>query len=573
MARSRALATFAAALAVAGVCTLPAAARPPAGDHQLTSTHFMVHYNTDIDPTTGEPGKDYATQTDAGNIASYAEQAYATYVSWGYAPPPSDGDGLIDIYIEDLSGPPPYESIVTPDFAGPGGSTASFMLASTAQMKGFADTHGLSLAQEEQVVVAEDVFAMFEWANWVQTTGGDDWLLWGPSAWAALASMPSAPTLSIGDPDIALNCSETLGSDHRMCDPDLAINSGLARYTFFGLLASRYGNSFLNGVFANGAAGETSTAALSNALATEGTTLAATYDDYANRFMSGTLGPPQLAAVRPPVFANVTAGVDPVATTTTAAVVPVNHLAARYVTFQRGDGDGSHPCFAAKLTVNVMMPSGTLSQPDFFWDVPGGAAQPLTVDGNTASITVPWDTCDWGGARGWVSIPNASTTVDGATFTVTYSMSVDTTTPASPGTAPAQTSIWGTTVPVPTDDAAPDIQVYGPELLRVSAGDPSIRLIVESDGPGTLSASLGAASLGQGTLRAGNNDLRFVVPKSLLDSLRRSAAAANLLTLTPASPTGAVTGQAVTRQVVISVVKKKAAVKKKPKPAAKKHTK
>jgi hypothetical protein len=278
--------------------------------------------------------------------------------------------------------------------------------------------------------------------------------------------------------------------------------------------------------------------------------------------MSGTIAP-AAAAARPPAFTAVSTGAAP-SSTTNVADVPVDHLSARYVTFDRGDGDGSHACFAAKLTINVSMPNGASSQPYFFWDVAGSTPQALTVNGSTASITVPWDTCDWGGTHGWLSLPNASTTVDGATFIVSDSMTVDTTTTASAGQAPTPTSIWGTTVPVPSTDAAPSIDVFGPELLKVDAKSPIIRLIVESSGAGTLNAALGSVALGSGALRAGENDVRFAVPKSMLASLRRSASAANTLTLTPVSPTGAATGTAVTRTVVIT-----ATPKPKPKPHAK----
>ena len=40
-----------------------------------------------------------------------------------------------------------------------------------------------------------------------------------------------------------------------------------------------------------------------------------------------------------------------------------------------------------------------------------------------------------------------------------------------------------------------------------------------------LSATLASTGLGSRALRAGDDDLRFVVPKSMLTSLRRSASA------------------------------------------------
>jgi hypothetical protein len=108
--------------------------------------------------------------------------------------------------------------------------------------------------------------------------------------------------------------------------------------------------------------------------------------------------------------------------------------------------------------------------------------------------------------------------------------------------------------------------VFGPELLTLSVSAPTIRLIVDSSGPGTVTATLGATTLGTGTLRAGNNDLRFTVPKDMLASFRRAAANGNVLTLTPMSPSGTSAGLPVTRQVVI-------AAEHKAKAKAKKHKK
>jgi hypothetical protein len=85
----------------------------------------------------------------------------------------------------------------------------------------------------------------------------------------------------------------------------------------------------------------------------------------------------------------------------------------------------------------------------------------------------------------------------------------------------------------------------------VSASRPVLRLIVQSSGDGVLLAYLGTVSLGTPTLRAGNNDLRFTVPKTLLTRLRRSASAASLLTLAPRSVSGAAFGTMVSRQVVV----------------------
>ena len=569
MARIRALGVTLAVALLAGVLASAAPASRPTGDHTLQTAHFLVTYHTDVNATTGAPGADYSTETDAGDIAGYAEQAYALYKSWGFTVPPNDGDGHIDIEVANLSGPPAYTSILIPDAPFPSPDTGWFQIATPTQLEGFAKSEGLTLAEEEQREVSIDVFQMFAYATWVPLTQDNQWTEEAASQWAGfVASGYPGVTGSVAAPDIALGCRDNLAA-HRMCDPDPYFDSGYSRWAFFQMLANEYGKSFVQTAFANGALGQTATTALANAIASKGSSLATQFNLYAADLMSGNFGVPTLSAVRPTPDASVITGAA-TATLPAVTVTPANHLAARYVTFQRGDGDGSHACFKATLTVNVSMPSGTSSQPYFLWDVAGNTPQPLSVSGSTASITVPWDTCDWGTTLGWLSLPNASTTVDGATFTVTSSISVDTSTPAAPSSAPAPVSTWGTSVPVPSTDAAPSIDVFGPELLKVDAKSPIIRLIVESSGAGTVNAALGSVALGSSDLRAGENDIRFAVPKGMLASLRRSASAANTLTLTPVSPTGALTGTAVTRTVVITATPKpKPHAKPKPKPKKK----
>jgi hypothetical protein len=115
-------------------------------------------------------------------------------------------------------------------------------------------------------------------------------------------------------------------------------------------------------------------------------------------------------------------------------------------------------------------------------------------------------------------------------------------------------------VPVSSVDVAPTLFLFGPELLKLSPTETQIRLIVESNGEGTVQAKLGSVVLGTLPVRGGNNDLRFKLPAGLLSALRRSASTGNVLTLTPVSASGSVTGQAVTRTVsVLAAVKHKVA--------------
>ena len=274
------------------------------------------------------------------------------------------------------------------------------------------------------------------------------------------------------------------------------------------------------------------------------------------------------------VQTGVTAGTLPVQR------VSVDHLSTRYVEFLRGNNDPSIACYAATLTLIVTMPAGVQSKPTFYWDGPGSAPVPLTINGNTASAAIPWDTCTWGVNEGFLSIPNASVNIDAADFVVNQSLSVNTALPAAPSEAPDPLSVWGQVVQVPSVQLPPTVFVYGPELLTLSATDKQLRLIVQSSGDGSLQASIGSTSLGAGTLSAGNNDLRFTLPASVLQSLRRSANVSNILTLTAVAASGGAQGQTITRHVLIQGVTKKPTTpakpakpkaKPKPKPKSKSH--
>jgi hypothetical protein len=244
----------------------------------------------------------------------------------------------------------------------------------------------------------------------------------------------------------------------------------------------------------------------------------------------------------------------------------VDHLSTKYVAFSRGDGFGDHPCYAATLTITVTTPAGVDARPDFFWNQAGSTPVALSVSGTTATATLPWDTCFWASNLGILSLTNPSTDANAAKFVVTTSLKVDPNTPAAPTTAPAGQPVYGSVTPVSNADTPPGITLFGPLLLQVSAQRPQLRLIVESTGDGQVHATLGSVDLGSPDVRAGNNDLRFTLPKSLLSSLRRSSAAGNVLTLTPLSTSGAVTGTAVTRDVaVVATPKPKAKPKKKKK--------
>jgi hypothetical protein len=545
------------AVLAAGSAVLASPASATAPDpsliHQLGSTHFLVHFTTD------NTNNAFAiTATDAGDIAAMAERAYTAEVADGYAAPPSDlgvgpggADGRIDIYVQGIAAQGEAGE-ADPNAAGP--SSGYLLLDSVAGMS--------------YHVIAHEFFHLLQFGIFATSNITDTWLYESSAEWMgyrtdAYGNGGGSQPITVGHNDFALDCRDPNPTPNWiLCATDSYYGNGYSRWTFFQFLADKYGNAFVKDVFAqlaaNGAG--TSLASLTAALVAKGATLSDTYNAWATAELNGAYSVKQLQGLKPTVYASVATGIADKATSVTK--VPVNHLATRFVRFIRGDADPSHICYQATLNVSVALPAGTLSKPAFYWDVKGGTPVQLTVSGSTASAAIPWDTCTYASNSGYLSLPNASTTVDAADFVVTTTLSVDTSKQATPVAPPDPAFTTTPVVPVSSMDVAPTLSLFGPELLKLSPTDTQLRLIVESSGQGTVQAKLGSVSLGTLPVRGGNNDLRFKLPANLLRALRRSASAGNVLTLTPVSPSGTVTGQAVTRSVTVLTTKLKVAKRK-----------
>lgn len=514
-----------------------AAARPLAASYPetVTTPHFVVHFTGQI---TTPPNPARITFQKAGDLAALAERAYDTLVTgWGYPAPLNDGDGRIDIWVQDLSA----QKVLALAVQDAAGSTATGWMSIDVT------------AATSQAVIAHELLHLIQFGLWIPA---DSWLLEGSAEWAGFAAsdyspfggVPLAQTLAA--PDMSLDCTTDA------CGNDLYETRGYSRWGFFQYLSERYGALFLKDVLARGATLadplQTGASLLSGTLAAKGTSLSAVFDDYALAHLAGGYQATALKGIAPATYSTTPTGNASGALPVQR--VAVNHLAARYLKFTRG-GAVDGPCYTATLSLTVGLPAGLGAKPAFYSKSLGTSPVALTVSGSTASATVPWDTCT-GGSPGYLSLPNASTTLDAQTFTVSGSLSVDlsTITPVGPP-APIYT---GTTVAAPSGEVAPSIFVYGAQLVRVSAAKRAVRLIVFSSGGGKLETALGGTSLGTFALRAGNNDVRFRLPLSVVKALRSTAsvsAASSVLTLTSFSTTG-VKGATVTRKLAVVKAKR-----------------
>jgi hypothetical protein len=516
--------------------------------HQLGSTHFLVHFTTD-------PSHAFAiTSTQAGDIAALAERAYTAETADGYAAPSSDllvgpggSDSRVDIYVQGL-GAAGEAGEADPNAAGP---SSGYILLDSDVGRTYH-------------VIAHEFFHLIQFGIYATSDITDGWLYEAAAEWMGYRTDSygtSGQPIRVGQNDFPLDCRDpNLSPNWILCSRDSYYGNGYSRWTFFQFLADKYGNAFAKDIFAqlaiNGPG--TSLASLTAALGAKGATLADTYNAWATAELNGAYSVKALQGLKPTTYVSVPTGINDKDTTVTN--VPVNHLATRFVQFIRGDDDASHICYNATLNVSVALPAGTQSKPAFFWDVKGGTPVQLTVSGSTASADIPWDTCTYATNSGYLSVPNASTSVDAADFVITTKLTVMTT-QATPIAPPKPAFTPTPVVPVSSVDVAPTLFLYGPELLKLSPTDTQLRLIVESNGQGSVQARLGSVALGTLSVRGGNNDLRFKLPPGLLLTLRRAASAGNVLTLTPVSASGSVTGQAVTRTVSMPAAKHKVKAK------------
>jgi hypothetical protein len=491
----------------------------PTGARAVVGAHFVVVY-------TDDPAKpDYINQIQAGNVLATAERAYDSYTAAGFPTPVVGGSGKTELYILDLS---------------------QWNL-SAVECYGFVIEDKTTVTGDDMPFsVSEDIFTQVE----LNVGFAEDWLLNGIAAWASWRAL-GYPAESIGDLgpfDMTLDCYSAV--DKANCSSKGYENLGNSRWPFYEYLTEKYGPLFvLDVVAAAQAAGSHGLPGLQNALIAKGTTLGAEYAAYAAKLLSGGWTATVLNAATIPVTgAKIQTGASSGAIPTQS--FGINHLSSKFVQISRGDGAGDHACYAATLTLSVQIPAGVTSQPTFYWADGTNAAVPLTVNGNTATTTVPWDTCLWSSTKGYLALPNTSL-VDGKSFVVSGTLTVDFNTPASSAVPPAPATTYGPVIDASSLSTAPDLDLFGPQVIKLSSQDTQLRLIVNSSDEGSMVARLGGQTLGTVSLRPGGNDVRLKLPTTFLRSLRR-ASSTLVLTLTPTTKDGKVAGQAVTRNVTVT---------------------
>ena len=522
---------------------------PNVGIATLSSEHFMIHYSRD-DHSTDCPTM-FITQEQAGDTLGMAERAYDLYTRWGYQAPILDaGGGLLDISADMFSTNNPCISYGSIDPSIPrevDGTLGRWdALVNPVLPLGAGEIHLDSTRGLTYHVIAHEVFHLFQLKI---TTSADPWVAEGTAEWAAVKAEGAAGGLEF-NPDRTLDC---VGSE---CGDSEFDKNGYPGWMLFEYLTEHYGDAKIKDILS--AAPMTGTQALASVLPAS-VKLQDFFNDYTTARLNGNFSSPALTEVLPQSLATISLG----STSGSFSVTPVavNHLAVRYLELARGEDTDTGPCYVASLKLNVAIPANVVSRPYYYANVTGSAPQALTVSGSTGSITVPWDTCS-GSPHAYLSLPNdwndadqAGAPKDGREFVVSGTLTVDKSKPATAASPPPRAKVIGPVTQVPTTDPAPDLTVYAPELLRVSAKTHVLRFVVFSSGTGALRAVLGSSWNGSATLHAGNNDIRFVLPTQLLKRLRKTSSE-NILSLTSYSPSGA-KGVTVMRRVAVQTTKPK----------------
>jgi hypothetical protein len=495
----------------------------------IQGTNFFITY--DDDPA----NNDAVSALEAGKVLAAAEHAYTTFVGMGFAALPVQ----TEIDIDNLTA----QNVASVYCSG------AFVFDSAT-----IDNAGLDAA------VAADVFGQFVLAQGSVAA----WLSQGLAEWGSWKSVgyPAESTTSLGPWELSLDCDLTAGDAITCSKADQMANLALSRWPFYEYLAEKYGVSFIIELIGD-AAGNNALTALQTALAAHGTTLTAEYVAFTTKLLVGGWTATVLNTALPPMTGS------PIVTGAKTGDTPtqhfgVDHLATKYVQIDRGDGDADHKCYVATLTIKVTVPSGASSAPVFYWAAADNTPVTLTGSGTTLSATVPWDTCTWD-THGYLSLPNASTTLNAAEFQVSTHLDVTTTeTTASPPTLPSNT-YGNSTDSGSAQGTVPAISLLGPQTLKLKSTATSVTVVVQSTDQGLVAASLGSSDLGRVAIVPGTNKLTFKLAAGILRQLRVSFATGDrTLTLTPLSADGKVAGTAATLKVSVVQATQKLKVKKKP---------
>ena len=259
------LSLLAAVVLGAAAFTSPAFARPSpvAFPNTVGSTHFLVHYQSDVANTRSrdhaDAGRRHRRRTPSAPIPPSSPTAIRR------RPPTTvDGDPRIDIYVDDLSSAPELSAYSRAGHLERRPTPAtSCSTAPTRQARSPSTRSRTSCSISIQFGI---------WLSCQTRTTGCTRA--PPSGWGT-ASTATPATYELGPHDMSLDCRDPLGATTGMqTRRGRTSNNGYSRWPFFEYLAEKYGASFMQGHLHAGPAAQRGDGGASDALAAKGTTLA-----------------------------------------------------------------------------------------------------------------------------------------------------------------------------------------------------------------------------------------------------------------------------------------------------------
>jgi hypothetical protein len=523
---------FIVAVLAFGFSAAPAHAHVPLNgelSETLQTEHFQIHFTGSL----ALDGGVHATiRQYVGEFAATAEWAHDTYRSWGYPAYVNDGDNRIDVYVHDFEHSHAAADLVA--FAEPIGAGATAAPRIDINVDFIRDPQ----------TAAHQAFHALQMAMYAPAP---DWFAQATADWAAFrlrgypipVVTPAPPVFH--QPDASLDCDPATTTVwpgkwvQRPCGLTGYEAAGYTRWTFFQYLQERFGADIVKDAWTRvqtqASPSYDGDDAVRDALAAKNSSLTDVFNDYSIAMLTGNFQTALLKNVTPVVYATVI-------TPESGGAIPelrvaVNRLASRFVSL-KAPVQTDTACYEATLGLTITLPANVTSRPHIY-ATKTKTATALSVSGTTATATIPWDTCS-SEFPAYLSLPNSSQSLDARTFVVNATVTVDKTKVMTKTPPPAAATVTGIVIAAPTEDPAPTIYLYAPEVLRVAADASLLRLVVFSTGAGRIRATFNGSDLGTSTVRAGANDLRFRLPAA---SARRVLASQSVLELTALSPTGA----------------------------------
>lgn len=339
----------------------------------LTSAHFVVHYSVGGDPHS-------TTREAAAQTIERAERAWSVQVDqWGYPRPLDDGDGRVDIYMQDIDNKNVAGWARTEKYVGEG---ATGYIAVDIEFLDY------------EPVVPHELFHLVQYAIAVGASGI---LKEATANWAALRmGIRMDPWWSLRS-DVSFDCEGACGGGHE-------------RWPFIEFLADRHGPSIVRELFEVSRARKIRTTRniLEAVLAPRGTTLEREYGAFV------LLG---FYDAHPSGYLRGGGGVyhGHLGQLTGPPTVTLNRLSTIWLSMSPS---GSPPCKPTTLRVTVKMPPGVSSVPHFSPATSGGLPVPFAIADGVATGAIPWETCGTSRLTRRLMLTNASPTVDDAVFEI-----------------------------------------------------------------------------------------------------------------------------------------------------------